>query len=161
MFHFHKNETTHVHAKVSPPRLNGLRTGVLGTRSPHRPSPIGLSLVQIDNVEGNNYSNLSIIFKYKFCFCTLGNSVYFSGVDMIDGTPVLDIKPYIPHYDSPVILRSDQHVSLFNNGSHQILLDPLTSDREAPDGEETATYDMPLSPLHTRVFINYFIFCNI
>lgn len=53
MFHFHKNETTHVHAKVSPPRLNGLRTGVLGTRSPHRPSPIGLSLVQIDKVEGN------------------------------------------------------------------------------------------------------------
>jgi len=53
LFHFHKNETTHVHAKVSPPRLNGLRTGVLGTRSPHRPSPIGLSLVQIDKVEGN------------------------------------------------------------------------------------------------------------
>lgn len=52
LFHFHKNETTHVHAKVSPPRLNGLRTGILGTRSPHRPSPIGLSLVQIDKVEG-------------------------------------------------------------------------------------------------------------
>lgn len=85
----------------------------------------------------------------------LGNSVYFSGVDMIDGTPVLDIKPYIPHYDAPVMLRSDQHVSLFDNGSHQILLDPLTTDREAPDGEETATYDMPLSPLHTRV--QYFI----
>lgn len=82
--------------------------------------------------------------------------MYFSGVDMIDGTPVLDIKPYIPHYDAPVILRSDQHVSLFDNGSHQILLDPLTSDREAPDGEETDTYDMPLSPLHTRV--KYFIF---
>jgi len=70
---------------------------------------------------------------------------------MIDGTPVLDIKPYIPHYDAPVMLRSDQHVSLFDNGSHQILLDPLTTDREAPDGEETAAYDMPLSPLHTRV----------
>jgi len=132
LFHFHKNETTHVHAKVSPPRLNGLRTGVLGTRSPHRPSPIGLSLVQIDKVEGN--------------------CVHFSGVDMIDGTPVLDIKPYIPHYDAPVTLRYDQqHVSLFDNGSHQILLDPLTTDREAPDGEETTAYDMPLSPLHTRV----------
>lgn len=57
LFHFHKNETTHVHAKVSPPRLNGLRTGVLGTRSPHRPSPIGLSLVQIDKVEGK-YSHV-------------------------------------------------------------------------------------------------------
>lgn len=55
LFYFHKNETTHVHAKVAPPRLNGLRTGVLGTRSPHRPSPIGLSLVQIDKVEGKFY----------------------------------------------------------------------------------------------------------
>lgn len=81
--------------------------------------------------------------------------MYFSGVDMVDGTPVLDIKPYIPHYDAPVTLRSDQHVSLFDNGSHQILLDPLTFDREAPDGEETDAYDMPLSPLHTRVY--YFI----
>lgn len=79
----------------------------------------------------------------------------------MDGTPVLDIKPYIPHYDAPVSLRSDQHVSLFDNGSHQILLDPLTTDREAPDGEETSTYDnMPLSPLHTRVphFLSYKIF---
>lgn len=70
---------------------------------------------------------------------------------MIDGTPVIDIKPYIPQYDAPVMMRSKQHVSLFDNGSHQILLDPLTTDREAPDGEETAAYDMPLSPLHTRV----------
>lgn len=66
MFYFHKNETTHVHAKVSPPRLNGLRTGVLGTRSPHRPSPIGLSLVQIDKVEGkyNKYKyNIYVLHK--------------------------------------------------------------------------------------------------
>lgn len=39
-------------AKVAPPRLNGARKGVFATRSPHRPSPIGLSLVQIDKVEG-------------------------------------------------------------------------------------------------------------
>jgi len=70
---------------------------------------------------------------------------------MMDGTPVFDIKPYIPHYDAPIALRSDQHVSLFDNGSHQILLDPLTTDREAPDGEENTTLDMPLSPLHSRV----------
>ncbi|XP_050542085.1 tRNA (adenine(37)-N6)-methyltransferase [Daktulosphaira vitifoliae] len=139
LFHFHKNDTTHIHAKVSPPRLNGLKTGVLGTRSPHRPSPIGLSLVQIDRVEGN--------------------SVYFSGVDMIDGTPVVDIKPYIPHYDAPMMLRSfTQPISLFDNGSHQILLDPLTSDREAPDGEENNAYDnIPLSPLHSRVRVPQWI----
>ncbi|XP_047117905.1 tRNA (adenine(37)-N6)-methyltransferase [Schistocerca piceifrons] len=82
LFHFHKNDSTHIRAKVSPPRLNGARLGVFGTRSPHRPCPVGLSLVCIDRVEGS--------------------SVYFSGVDMVDGTPVLDIKPYIPQYDCPL-----------------------------------------------------------
>lgn len=81
LYHFHKNDATHIRAKVAPPRLNGLRTGVFATRSPHRPSPIGLSLVKIEQVEDR--------------------TVYFSGVDMVDGTPVLDIKPYIPQYDSP------------------------------------------------------------
>lgn len=81
LYHFHKNDSTHVRAKVAPPRLNGLRTGVFATRSPHRPCPIGLSLVKIEQVEDR--------------------TIYFSGVDMVDGTPVLDIKPYIPQYDSP------------------------------------------------------------
>lgn len=81
LFHFHKNDSTHVRAKVAPPRLNGIRMGVFATRSPHRPAPIGLSLVRIDRI--------------------LENTIYFSGVDMIDQTPVIDIKPYIPQYDSP------------------------------------------------------------
>lgn len=81
LFHFHKNDSTHIRAKVSPPRLNGLRTGVFATRSPNRPCPIGLSLVKIDRI--------------------MENCIYFSGVDMIDQTPVLDIKPYIPQYDNP------------------------------------------------------------
>lgn len=82
LFHFHKNEPGHVRAKVAPPRLNGLRTGVFSTRSPHRPSPIGLSLVKIIEIQDN--------------------VIYFQGVDMVNETPVLDIKPYIPHYDNPV-----------------------------------------------------------
>jgi hypothetical protein len=81
LFHFHKNELGHVRAKVAPPRLNGIRTGVFSTRSPHRPCPIGLSLVKIIKIE--DYT------------------IYFEGVDMIDQTPVLDIKPYIPQYDNP------------------------------------------------------------
>lgn len=80
IYHFHKNES-HPKAKVAPPRLSGARVGIFSTRSPHRPCPIGLSLVQIDRIEGN--------------------SIYFYGTDMVDGTPVLDIKPYIPYYDSP------------------------------------------------------------
>ncbi|XP_044739387.1 tRNA (adenine(37)-N6)-methyltransferase [Chrysoperla carnea] len=81
IFYFHKNDSTHIRAKVAPPRLNGLRTGVFASRSPHRPSPIGLSLVKIESIENN--------------------IIYFSGVDMIHETPVIDIKPYIPLYDSP------------------------------------------------------------
>ncbi|XP_076245265.1 uncharacterized protein LOC143185860 [Calliopsis andreniformis] len=82
LFYFHRNDSTHVRAKVAPPRLNGTKTGVFSTRSPHRPCPIGLSLVKIKKIE--NYT------------------IYFEGVDMVDQSPVLDIKPYIPQYDSPL-----------------------------------------------------------
>lgn len=82
MFYFHKNDSTHVRAKVAPPRLNGTKTGVFSTRSPHRPCPIGLSLVKITGIENH--------------------TIYFEGVDMVDQSPVLDIKPYIPQYDSPL-----------------------------------------------------------
>lgn len=80
IYHFHKNDA-HAKAKVAPPRLCGERVGIFSTRSPHRPCPIGLSLVEIDRIEGKN--------------------IYFYGTDMVDGTPVLDIKPYIPRYDNP------------------------------------------------------------
>ncbi|BFY98492.1 hypothetical protein BsWGS_01532 [Bradybaena similaris] len=81
VFVFHKNNNICTKAKVKPPRLNGQRVGVFSTRSPYRPNNIGLSLVKIDKVEGA--------------------SVYVSGIDILDGSPVLDIKPYIPEYDKP------------------------------------------------------------
>ncbi|CAH0598281.1 unnamed protein product [Chrysodeixis includens] len=81
LFHFHMTESTNSPAKVAPPRLRGERRGVFSTRSPHRPCPIGLSLVKIESIEGNK--------------------INFLGVDMVNGTPVLDIKPYIPEYDYP------------------------------------------------------------
>ncbi|XP_050311955.1 tRNA (adenine(37)-N6)-methyltransferase [Anthonomus grandis grandis] len=80
IFLFHENEE-HPKAKVAPPRLNGVRTGVFSTRSPYRPCPIGLSLVKIQKI--------------------INDTIFFYGVDMIDQTPVLDIKPYIPQYDKP------------------------------------------------------------
>ncbi|XP_017879425.1 tRNA (adenine(37)-N6)-methyltransferase [Ceratina calcarata] len=85
LFYFHRNDSTHVRAKVAPPRLNGTKTGVFSTRSPHRPCPIGLSLVKITSIENH--------------------TIYFEGVDMVDQTPVLDIKPYIPKYDSPLFFE--------------------------------------------------------
>uniref|UniRef100_A0A8C3WUQ3 tRNA (adenine(37)-N6)-methyltransferase n=2 Tax=Catagonus wagneri TaxID=51154 RepID=A0A8C3WUQ3_9CETA len=81
LFVFHKNGHLSCKAKVQPPRLNGAKTGVFSTRSPHRPNAIGLTLARLEKVEGG--------------------AIYLSGIDMIHGTPVLDIKPYIADYDSP------------------------------------------------------------
>eukprot|EP01118_Nematostelium_gracile_P016250 TRINITY_DN668_c0_g1_i3.p1 TRINITY_DN668_c0_g1~~TRINITY_DN668_c0_g1_i3.p1 ORF type:complete len:172 (+),score=37.39 TRINITY_DN668_c0_g1_i3:381-896(+) len=66
--------------KVSPPRLEGNKVGIFSTRSPNRPNPIGLSLVKLEKREKS--------------------TLFVSGVDLIDGTPILDIKPYIHKYDS-------------------------------------------------------------
>lgn len=70
---------------VRPPRLGGnKRAGVFATRSPFRPNPIGLSCVRLEGIE-----------KGK-----TGCVIHVSGVDMTDGTPVYDIKPYLPHVDA-------------------------------------------------------------
>lgn len=81
IFLFHKNGHLSYKAKVKPPRLNGQRVGVYSTRSPHRPNALGLTLAKLDKIAGD--------------------SIHLSDIDMIAGTPVLDIKPYIPEYDSP------------------------------------------------------------
>ncbi|XP_030286567.1 tRNA (adenine(37)-N6)-methyltransferase isoform X1 [Sparus aurata] len=81
VFLFHKNGHLSYKAKVKPPRLNGQRVGVYSTRSPHRPNALGLTLAKLDKI--------------------VGDTVHLSEIDMIAGTPVLDIKPYIPEYDSP------------------------------------------------------------
>ena len=73
-------------ATVKPPRLGGnRRMGVFATRSPYRPNALGLSSVRIESIE----------FDEK-----LGPVVTVSGADMTDGTPVYDIKPYLPFTDS-------------------------------------------------------------
>ena len=71
---------------VRPPRLGGnVRKGVFATRSPFRPNPIGLSSVKLDKVEIDP---------------KLGPVLHVSGADMMDGTPIYDIKPYIAYTDS-------------------------------------------------------------
>ena len=70
---------------VRPPRLGGnKRIGVFASRSPFRPHPIGLSCVRLEKIE-----------KTK----EFGNVITVSGIDLLDGTPILDIKPYIPYTD--------------------------------------------------------------
>lgn len=71
---------------VRPPRLGGnIRKGVFATRSPFRPNPIGLSSVKLEKVEFHP---------------GLGPVLHVSGADLMDGTPIFDIKPYLPYVDS-------------------------------------------------------------
>ncbi len=66
--------------QVLPPRSTSGRKGVFSTRSPHRPNPIGLSVVRLEKVDGLN--------------------IHILDSDMLDGTPVLDLKPYVAYTDS-------------------------------------------------------------
>ncbi len=63
------------------PFMDTVPRGVFATRAPRRPNPVGLSVVRVLGVDGNR--------------------VRVQGIDVLDGTPVLDIKPYVPKFDSP------------------------------------------------------------
>lgn len=84
-FVFHRPPASQWKARVRPPRLGGNKSlGVFATRSPLRPNPIGLSVVKLEGVRQEN------------------GKVWLelSGIDLLDGTPVLDIKPYVPYTDA-------------------------------------------------------------
>jgi tRNA-Thr(GGU) m(6)t(6)A37 methyltransferase TsaA len=77
---FHLNTNKTFHPKIHPPRLRGGKIGVFASRSPHRPNPLGLSLAKLERVAGD--------------------TLYLSGIDLINGTPIIDIKPYLPFSDA-------------------------------------------------------------
>ena len=78
--YFHLNTNKTVRPKIHPPRLKGESVGLFASRSPHRPSPVGLSLARLVAVKGP--------------------TIHLAGIDLVDETPILDIKPYIPEWDS-------------------------------------------------------------
>src|SRR3984957_15633740 len=78
IFWFHQNSGWR--PKVLPPRSTSGRKGVFATRSPHRPNPIGMSVVRLEHVDGL--------------------TLHVRGADMLDGTPVLDLKPYVAYTDA-------------------------------------------------------------
>ncbi|MBJ9977788.1 tRNA (N6-threonylcarbamoyladenosine(37)-N6)-methyltransferase TrmO [Pseudomonas sp. S75] len=81
LFLFHHALEDKPRLKVRPPRLGGNRSmGVFATRATHRPNGIGQSVVRLDGIEPGR--------------------LLLSGIDLLDGTPVLDIKPYVPYADS-------------------------------------------------------------
>jgi len=83
--YFHLSSNQGWKPKVRPPRLGGNQsTGLFSTRSPFRPSPVGISAIKLNKID-TEHDRLRLM-------C--------SGGDLVDGTPVLDIKPYIPYADS-------------------------------------------------------------
>eukprot|EP01027_Heterolobosea_sp_BB2_P025573 GEZU01039249.1.p1 GENE.GEZU01039249.1~~GEZU01039249.1.p1 ORF type:complete len:377 (+),score=62.85 GEZU01039249.1:34-1131(+) len=80
IFHDNTGDPNKVRPKIAPPRLGGKKVGVFATRAPHRPCNIGLSVAKVLRIERN--------------------TIFFSGIDILHGTPILDIKPYIPEYDA-------------------------------------------------------------
>lgn len=84
-FVFHQAQREQWKPTVRPPRLGGnKRVGVFASRSPFRPNPIGLSLVELDGIDKENGKLL----------------LHLKGIDLVDGTPVLDIKPYLPYAEA-------------------------------------------------------------
>jgi len=77
LYWFHKEESMSL---LTKPFLEDVKHGIFAIRAPGRPNPIGLSIVQLLKREGN--------------------VLHLKGVDVLDGTPLLDIKPYVTHFDS-------------------------------------------------------------
>ena len=86
LWEFSKAKQETFHATVAPPRLGGKeKRGVFATRSPFRPNSIGLSCVKLENVRMDQ---------------KLGPVLTISGLDLLDHTPLVDIKPYLPYVDA-------------------------------------------------------------
>lgn len=83
LYHFHKIHGFSLHVI---PFLDSKQRGVFSTRAPKRPNPIGLSVVQLDKIQNG--------------------VLYIQNVDILDGTPLLDIKPYVPEFDTQVNVKT-------------------------------------------------------
>ncbi len=77
LYHFHRSRSFDLHVV---PFMDSEPRGLFATRAPKRPNPIGISVVQLDRIEGGE--------------------LHIRNVDVLDGTPLLDIKPYVPDFDA-------------------------------------------------------------
>ena len=96
LYYLHKSDKENILGK---PFLEDVEHGIFAIRSPHRPNHIGLTIVKIK--------------------CIKKNKLYFTNVDMLDGTPLLDIKPYIKYIDSKDDAISGWIEKHFKNGELQ------------------------------------------
>ena len=137
---------------VRPPRLGGnTRMGVFATRSPFRPNPLGLTVVKLLAVEDSAEGKVLIV----------------SGADMMDGTPIYDVKPYLPYVDSvPEAVggftegTADYHLEVdipaellqrIPEGERQTLLGVLGQDpRPAYQHDENRVYGLPFGGMDVK-----------
>ena len=83
LYHLHRSRAFDLHVV---PFMDSEKRGLFATRAPRRPNPIGLSVVQLDKI--------------------VDGVIYIRNMDIIDGTPLLDIKPYVPEFDTQVEIRT-------------------------------------------------------
>lgn len=94
LYYFHKSQKEEIEGR---PFLEPDKHGIFAIRSPHRPNHIGFSVVKIKEIKANK--------------------IYFTEVDVLDGTPVLDIKPYVKHFDSRDNVKSGWLDKHFKDGN--------------------------------------------
>lgn len=138
-FIFHENTNTDANptAKIRPPRLFGKKVGCLSTRSPHRPNAIGLSVCQVVGVTSD--------------------TVELSCLDLMHGTPVLDVKPYLPYDIIPTPTMTSTFVSTLLKYEREqnpiYTANPTTTDAPVIGGCLTTTAFTP-APLVVPDWIN-------
>ena len=93
LYYFHKSDRERLEGK---PFLEDCKHGIFAIRSPHRPNHLGLSVIKIKRI--------------------VENKIFFTEVDMLDGTPVVDIKPYIKYFDNRENVVSGWLDKHFENG---------------------------------------------
>ncbi|MCF8299105.1 MAG: tRNA (N6-threonylcarbamoyladenosine(37)-N6)-methyltransferase TrmO [Saprospiraceae bacterium] len=95
IYYFHKSQRVEI---VTTPFLENEKHGVFAIRTPHRPNHIGVSIVKINKI--------------------IKNKLYFSEVDMLNNTPLIDVKPFVKHFDERENVKSgwiDKHFVKGNN----------------------------------------------
>lgn len=107
IYYFHKSEG---YSLLCRPFLDDVERGLFATRAPRRPNPIGLSIVRLNAINDNILS--------------------VSSLDILDETPLLDIKPYIPRFDSHEVLKAGWFDKAFKKKTHGIVADGRFIDEE-------------------------------
>ena len=163
LFRFHETADKGYSAMVRPPRLGGNeRKGVFATRATFRPNAIGMSAVKLEGIEYKN-GQLSLL---------------LAGIDLLDGTPIIDIKPYLPYSDAmhdasagfadtrpetqmsveftpevtSFIEQQTQYPDLHNFISNVLKQDPRPAYKKQKDGEQS--YGMTLYNYNIRWHVN-------